>query len=41
MQYPTEMKLKLCFVSFKKDKITSKKVFKTPKLTLSHFISVE
>ena len=34
MQYLTEV---ICFLSFNKQKITVKKVFKPPKLTLSHF----
>ena len=34
MQYLTEV---ICFLSFNKQKITVKKVFKPPKLSLSHF----
>ena len=37
MQYPTEV---ICFLSFNKQKITVKKVFKPPKLTLSHFDNI-
>ena len=37
MQYLTEV---ICFLSFNKQKITVKKVFKPPKLTLSHFDNI-